>query len=243
MSLEARGLCMSLGGRVVVEDLDLRVGSGEIVGLLGPNGAGKTTIFRMLTGLISPDAGEVHLDGRPLKGPLYRRARLGLGYLPQEGGLFEGLTVRQQLLVPLEARDAPATEAEKWLDLLGLCDLADTLVDRLSGGERRRTEVARCLASNPRVLLLDEPFAGLDPKAISELSTFLRGLSKEGLGVLLTDHAVDEALSLVERVVLLDGGRCVLRGTPETIIRDPRARQRWLGEFFGKAPLDRESEG
>ncbi|MCK6522368.1 LPS export ABC transporter ATP-binding protein [Myxococcota bacterium] len=230
--LVVRGLTRRLGGRLVVDDVSFEVPPGRVVGLLGPNGAGKTTTFRLIVGLIEPDAGELLLDGAPLTGPLHERARRGLGYLPQGSALFTGLTVRQQLLIPLEARGAPAVEADRLLEEAGLTALAQSAAAGLSGGERRRLAIARCLATRPRVLLLDEPFAGVDPVATQELVGRFRGLAAQGLGVLLTDHAAREALRACDEVVLIDQGRVLIRGPVAEVAADPRARARWLGEDF-----------
>jgi lipopolysaccharide export system ATP-binding protein len=236
VGLEARDLAVSFGGRAVVGGVSLAVLPGEVVGLLGPNGAGKTTTFRMIAGLVEPDAGEVSLDGRRLAGPLHSRVRAGLGYLPQRSTVFRGLTVRQHLLVPLEARlgdrAARAAEADRLLAEAGLSALSAADASRLSGGERRRLEIARCLAGAPRVLLLDEPFAGVDPVAVGELTARIRGLADHGVGVLITDHAVREAMGVCDRVVLLDAGQVLIAGTPAEISADPRARERWLGQGY-----------
>jgi len=228
--LSAEGLRVQVGARCLLEDINLRVEPGEIVGLLGPNGAGKTTTFRVLTGQLRPDSGEVQLSGQVLRGPLHKRVRAGVGYLPQISSLLEGLSVAQQLHVALEARGAARTEAASFLERVGLEGLAEQRVELLSGGEARRVEIARCLATDPKILLLDEPFSGLDPKAIALLAEDIRGLAKSGLGVLITDHAVRETMPLCDRVLLLVQGRIVLTGTPEEIASNPTARSRWLGE-------------
>ena len=230
--LVARGLGVSLGGRRVVDGLDLEVRGGEVVGLLGPNGAGKTTTFRLLTGLLPADSGEVLLDGQPLTGPLHARVRRGLGYLPQQRTVLRGLTVRQHVLLALEARGARGADADQLLADAGLTELAGQKATSLSGGERRRLELARCLATAPRALLLDEPFAGVDPVAVEGLTARISALARSGLAVLLTDHAVQAALGTCDRVALLDRGRCVASGTPDEIARDPVARERWLGDSF-----------
>lgn len=230
--LVVSGLHKRLGDRRVVDDVSFEVPPGRVVGLLGPNGAGKTTTFRLIVGLLEQDAGEISLDGVPLTGPLHERVRRGLGYLPQGSALFTGLTVRQQLLVPLEARGAPAAEADRLLEDAGLTALAQAQAAGLSGGERRRLAIARCLATRPQVLLLDEPFAGVDPVATQALVRRFRGLAAQGLGLLLTDHAAREALSACDEVVLLDQGRVVTRGPVEQVAADPRARARWLGDDF-----------
>jgi lipopolysaccharide export system ATP-binding protein len=213
----------------VVDDVTLCVQAGEVVGLLGPNGAGKTTTFRLLTGLLEPDTGEVRLRGQLLDGPLHSRVRAGLGYLPQHPTLFRGLNVRQHLWIPLEARGASRAAAEPLLRSAGLMAFAELPATSLSGGERRRLEIARCMAGEPSVLLLDEPFAGVDPVAVGGLVERFRDLAAAGLGILLTDHAVREALGACDRVVLLVEGRVVLEGAPDVVAADPEARKRWLG--------------
>jgi len=235
--LSASGLVVALGGRQIVDGVSLEVGPGEIVGLLGPNGAGKTTCFRMITGLQIPDAGEVRLDGQPLEGPLHQRVRQGLGYLPQRATIFRGMNVRDHLLVPLGARRdlrraQRREEADRLLRRVGIEARARQPASRLSGGERRRLEIARVLACAPRVLLLDEPFAGVDPVAVADLVRQIRGLAAEGLSVLITDHAVREAMGVCDRVVLLDEGRVLVAGAPAEIAAHPGARARWLGENY-----------
>jgi lipopolysaccharide export system ATP-binding protein len=237
--LAALGLRVQRGPHLLLESVSFHIHPGQIVGLLGPNGAGKTTTFRALTGLLPLAAGDVLLNGQPLKGPLHLRIRAGLGYLPQKPSLIEGLNVEQQLQVALEARGESTALAQEFLDRLGVGTLAKRSVTDLSGGEIRRVEIARCLATNPQVLLLDEPFAGLDPKAISTLKESVRELAQSGLGVLITDHAVRETMPLCDRVLLLVQGRVVAQGTPSEIEANPTARSRWLGQDWssGASPL------
>jgi len=238
--LRAEGLRKSFRGRAVIEDLGLELSAGEVLGLLGPNGAGKTTAFRMLAGLLRPDGGRVFLGDREVSAlPLHARARLGLGYLPQVPTVFRGLSVRQNIELVLELRDPVdprggdgAGDADQLLGEAGLAGLADARAETLSGGERRRLEIARCLAGGHRVLLLDEPFAGVDPVAVQELQRRVRGLAARGLGILLTDHAVREAMGICQRVLVIDGGTVQCSGSPAEVARDPRVRARYLGEGF-----------
>ncbi len=233
--LRAAGLVKSYRGRTVVRGIDVQVQPGEIVGLLGPNGAGKTTTFRMLAGLERPDAGEIQLDDALLgRLPLWRRVRLGLGYLPQEPSVFRRLSVRENVSVPLETlgRQNAAAEADALLDEAGLTHLAHQRAGRLSGGERRRLELARCLATGPRILLLDEPFSGVDPVAVADLQHRVLALAANGIGVLVTDHAVRETLRICTRAVVMDGGEVMVAGTPAEVAEDPHARARYLGAGF-----------
>ncbi|MBN1337473.1 MAG: LPS export ABC transporter ATP-binding protein [Deltaproteobacteria bacterium] len=231
--LEARSLAKSFGARRVVDGVDLAVASGEVVGLLGPNGAGKTTVFRLVAGLLVADSGTVLLDGVDLSSwPLWRRARAGLGYLPQVPTVFRGITVAANVEIALEARGASRGAAAGVLDAAGLAHLASARAETLSGGERRRLEIARCLAQAPRVLLLDEPFAGLDPVAVADLTSRIRALAASGMGVLLTDHAVREAFGSCDRVVVLDHGILRCTGDPASVARDPHVRARYLGQDF-----------
>jgi lipopolysaccharide export system ATP-binding protein len=236
-SLVATGLCKSFRGRKVVDEVGFQVRPGEVVGLLGPNGAGKTTSFHCVVGLLAPDAGAVSLGGKDLSGlPLHQRARLGLGYLPQEPSIFRKLSVRQNLLLVLEGHGVHGPEARRRTDdVLGEFDLlkvADSLGETLSGGERRRAEIARSLLAEPRYLLFDEPFAGVDPIAVHELQRVIAGLRDRGLGVLITDHSVRETLGICDRAVLIVEGRLLESGTPAQIARSERARAVYLGERF-----------
>jgi lipopolysaccharide export system ATP-binding protein len=233
-ALDARGLRRSLGGRVVVDGVDLVVAPGEIVGLLGPNGAGKTTCFRLIAGLLDLQGGSVRIGGESVDGlPLWRRVRQGLGYLPQGPSVFRRLTVRANLTLALEAADAPSCRADALLERLGLMDRAADRAGTLSGGERRRLEIARCLAVRPQVVLLDEPFAGIDPVAVAGLQSLVCGLAAEdGIAVLVTDHAVHATLPVCDRAVILDGGRVLAQGTPEAVAADPGVRARYLGPNF-----------
>jgi len=236
-ALHARGLSKSFRGRKVVDRVSFDVNPGEVVGLLGPNGAGKTTSFHCVVGLLHPDEGEVHLGGQDLSGlPLHRRARMGLGYLPQEPSIFRKLTVRQNLLLVLEGHGVHGGEArgrtDDVLQEFDLLRVADSLGEQLSGGERRRTEIARALLAEPRFLLFDEPFAGIDPIAVHELQRLIGKLRERGLGVLISDHAVRETLGICDRAVLLVEGRLLEAGTPPQIAASERARAVYLGERF-----------
>ena len=236
-TLHARGISKSFRGRRVVDRVSFDVNPGEVVGLLGPNGAGKTTSFHCVVGLLKPDEGEVHLGGQDLSGlPLHRRARMGLGYLPQEPSIFRKLTVRQNLLLVLEGHGVHGDEArgrtDDVLQEFDLLRVADSLGEQLSGGERRRTEIARALLAEPRFLLFDEPFAGIDPIAVHELQRLIGKLRERGLGVLISDHAVRETLGICDRAVLLVEGRLLETGTPPQIAASERARAVYLGERF-----------
>jgi lipopolysaccharide export system ATP-binding protein len=236
-ALVAKGLAKSFRGRRVVDGVSFEVRSGEVVGLLGPNGAGKTTSFHCVVGLLVPDEGQVLLGGKDLSGlPLHRRARMGLGYLPQEDSIFRKLSVRDNLLLVLEGHGVKGREArdkaDEVLTEFELLRVADSLGETLSGGERRRAEIARSLVSEPRFLLFDEPFAGIDPIAVHELQRLIAGLKARGLGVLITDHAVRETLGICDRAVLLVEGRLLETGTPAEIAASERARAVYLGERF-----------
>jgi lipopolysaccharide export system ATP-binding protein len=236
-ALVARGLAKSFRGRRVVDGVSFEVRPGEVVGLLGPNGAGKTTSFHCVVGLLKPDEGEVLLGGKDLAGlPLHRRARMGLGYLPQEASVFRKLSVRDNLLLVLEGRGVKGQKArdkaDEVLTEFELLRVADSLGETLSGGERRRAEIARSLVSEPSFLLFDEPFAGIDPIAVHELQRLIARLRQRGLGVLITDHAVRETLGICDRAVLLVEGRLLETGTPAEIAASQRARAVYLGERF-----------
>lgn len=235
--LSAQHLCKRYGAREVVHDVCLSMKQGEIVGLLGPNGAGKTTSFYMITGIIKPTEGEVFLDGREISDwPLYKRARVGLSYLPQESSVFRRLTVRQNLQIILEhtglSREEQRARAESLMEEFGLSRLEKSYASYLSGGERRRLEIARCLIRDPQFVLLDEPFAGIDPLAVGDIQALTRGLKKRGIGVLISDHNVRETLSICDRAYLMFQGGIILSGTPEEIVSSARAREVYLGEDF-----------
>ena len=231
--LTASGLRRAFAGREVVCGVDFALRAGEIVGLLGPNGAGKTTTFRMVAGLLAPHEGTVELDGIDVTAwPLHRRVRHGLGYLPQGTSVFRGLTVLENIWVALEAAEREKADGELILSDAGLSHLGHASVEDLSGGERRRLEIARCLAVEPKVVLLDEPFAGVDPVGVSALREQIRGLAGRGLAVLLTDHAVREALGVCDHAIILDGGAIQAAGAPTAVADDPRVRDRYLGSDF-----------
>ncbi len=236
-TLEARGLVKSYKGRSVVKGVSLHVEKGEIVGLLGPNGAGKTTSFYMILGLVRPDAGTILFEGRDITGyPVYRRARVGLGYLAQEPSIFRRLTVAQNIQAILETTGASRSEQRRRLDeLLERFDLAKVRRQQaytLSGGERRKLEIARALVQNPSVLMLDEPFAGVDPIAVKGIQDIVRDLQRSGYGILITDHNARETLSIVERAYLLYDGVVRFEGTGDELIADPDARRIYFGEDF-----------
>ncbi len=241
--LEARGLQKSYGSRMVVRDVSLAVQSGEVVGLLGPNGAGKTTSFYMIVGLVRVDAGQILLDGQPIENlPMHRRARLGLGYLPQEASIFRKLNVedniRAVLELQLDASGRPLAQAEierrleALLEELHIEHLRTTPAPALSGGERRRVEVARALATDPRFILLDEPFAGVDPIAVIEIQRIIGFLTARGIGVLITDHNVRETLGICDHACIISEGRVLAQGTPAEIVENPDVRRVYLGEHF-----------
>ncbi len=235
--LRAEGLTKSYVGRRVVDDVTIEVCAGEVVGLLGPNGAGKTTSFHMIVGLTRPDAGRVFLDGTDVtRLPMYERARRGVGYLPQEPSVFRKLSVEENILAILETLDLSAAErAERLrqlLDELGIAKLAKSKALSLSGGERRRLEITRALVISPSFMLLDEPFAGIDPIAVVDIQGIVSQLKRRGIGVLITDHNVRETLGICDRAYIVNEGTVLEEGTPVAIAESPRARQIYLGEKF-----------
>jgi lipopolysaccharide export system ATP-binding protein len=223
--------------RVVLSDVSLAVGRGEVLGLLGPNGAGKTTCFYSIMGLVKPDSGRIMLDGLDITGlPMYRRAILGLGYLPQETSIFRGLSVERNINAVLELaepdRDAREARLEQLLEEFGLTRLRNAPAMGLSGGERRRCEIARALAANPSIILMDEPFAGIDPISIADIRDLVCQLKKRGIGVLITDHNVRETLDIVDRACIIYDGRVLFAGSPEALVADENVRRLYLGEHF-----------
>jgi len=236
--LEVEGLRKLYGRKVAVADVGFSMRTGEVVGLLGPNGAGKTTVFYMLAGFLHPTSGSISLDGEPLNGlSMYRRARLGISYLPQEASIFRKLTVEENILAVLEARaglDGPArrARARTLMEEFGIERLAKQPGYTLSGGERRRTEIARALAIEPKFLLLDEPFTGIDPIAIHEIKKIVQRLSAAGIGVLLTDHNVRDTLDITDRSYIIHLGQIIVSGDREAILGDENARSLYLGEEF-----------
>nr|WP_147077069.1 LPS export ABC transporter ATP-binding protein [Methylobacterium haplocladii] len=235
--LHVTGLRKSYGARTVVHEAGLTVRNGEAVGLLGPNGAGKTTIFYMITGLVPADRGHISLDGMEITHlPMYQRARLGIGYLPQEASIFRGLTVEDNIRAVLEVAEPNRKERARKLDSLleefDIARLRKSPSIALSGGERRRCEIARALASSPTFILLDEPFAGIDPIAVGDIQDLVGHLKRRGIGVLITDHNVRETLGLIDRAYIAHSGRILTEGTPEQIVANPDARRLYLGEDF-----------
>lgn len=235
--LEVRSLRKSYKKRLVIRDVSLSLSRGEVVALLGPNGSGKTTCFYSIAGLVRPEGGQVLVDGRDVTTlPMYRRARLGIGYLPQEVSIFRGLSVEDNIMAILEITERDRTTRHERLDEL-LSDFSITHLRQapalaLSGGERRRVEIARCLAANPKYLLLDEPFAGVDPIAVGEIRTLVADLKTRGIGVLITDHNVRETLEIVDRAYILHDGQVLMSGTTEEVVQDENVRRVYLGQHF-----------
>jgi lipopolysaccharide export system ATP-binding protein len=235
--IRAQALAKHYDAKVAVQDVSLTLHAGEIVGLLGPNGAGKTTTFYMVVGLIPATHGRVFLDGRNVTGmPMWQRARNGVGYLPQEASVFRKLTVWENVMAVVETLDLNERERRdrtaQQLTELGLEKLARQPAFTLSGGERRRLEIARALATKPRFLLMDEPFSGVDPISVAEVQSIIRKLKERGIGILITDHNVRETLSIVDRAYLIHQGRVLVSGTPAEIVNNPESRRHYLGESF-----------
>ena len=237
VTLRTEGLTKSFGGRTVVRNVDVDLASGEIVGLLGPNGAGKTTTFSMIVGLVGPDSGRVLLDGRNIADdPMYVRARKGIGYLPQEASIFRGLTVEQNILAILETlplgRAERRARLQELLEELNLAPLAKSKAYTLSGGERRRVEITRALVNQPKFMLLDEPFAGIDPIAVGEFQKIIFHLKARGIGVLVTDHNVRETLRITDRAYIIHDGAVFHSGTPASLASDAEVKRVYLGADF-----------
>ena len=237
MVIETANLIKEYSDRRVVNNVSIRVEQGSIVGLLGPNGAGKTTTFYMIVGIIKPDSGTVTLDGQDISAlPMYMRARAGIGYLPQEASIFRKMTVEENLLAILEANNIPEKQRiEKMNALIAEFHIGHIRKNKgteLSGGERRRVEIARALATDPAFILLDEPFAGIDPIAVADIQNMIAHLAQRGIGILITDHNVRETLSIVDKAYILANGEILLHGDSETIANDPVARKYYLGENF-----------
>lgn len=237
MKLHTKNIVKKYGKRTVVKKVNLEVNQGEIVGLLGPNGAGKTTTFYMIVGLINPYEGDVYLNNTEITNmPVFKRARLGIGYLPQEASVFRKLSVENNIRSILEMNGFSKKEqketTERLLEEFGLTHIRKSLGIQLSGGERRRTEIARALAISPKFILLDEPFAGVDPIAVEDIQNIVASLSKKNIGILITDHNVHETLSITDRAYLLYDGRILKSGTAEDLASDPEVRKKYLGENF-----------
>ena len=235
--LEVRSIAKSYDKRAVLHDVSLAVHRGEVVGLLGPNGAGKTTCFYSVMGLVKPDSGRIFLDSEDITElPMYRRSILGLGYLPQETSIFRGMTVEENIMAVLEAsepeKQVRRDRLEQLLGEFGLTALRDSPAMALSGGERRRCEIARALAAHPSIMLLDEPFAGIDPISISDIRELVRELKSREIGVLITDHNVRETLDIVDRACIIYGGQVLFAGSPEDLVADENVRRLYLGESF-----------
>lgn len=235
--LEVKGLNKSYGKKVVLRNIDLYVSTGEIVGLLGPNGAGKTTTFYIMLGLITPERGSIYLDKKDISLlPMYQRARMGLSYLPQEPSVFRKLSVEDNLRAVLEikglSKEETDAEVSRLLDEFGLGEFSKRVGYKLSGGERRRTEIARAIATKPTLMLFDEPFAGIDPLAIIELKKMLIYLKQKGLGIIITDHNVRDTLSITDRAYIINNGEILDEGIPENLIASPKVKEAYLGEEF-----------
>ncbi len=232
------GIGKSFRDRVVVNHVSLRLRRGEVAGLLGPNGAGKTTCFYMITGLIAADYGRIVLDGEDITAqPMYQRARMGLGYLPQEASIFRGMTVAQNVMAVVELREKSQSAAratvDRLLEELHITHIKNSPAQALSGGERRRVEIARALASEPSFMLLDEPFAGIDPLAIADIREVIGYLKRRGIGILITDHNVRETLDIIDRASIIHSGEVLFEGSPQEIVDDPEVRRVYLGDRYG----------
>ena len=232
------GVGKSFRDRVVVNKVSLRLRRGEVAGLLGPNGAGKTTCFYMITGLIAADYGRIVLDGEDITAqPMYQRARMGLGYLPQEASIFRGMTVAQNVMAVVELREKSASAAratvDRLLEELHITHIKNSPAQALSGGERRRVEIARALASEPSFMLLDEPFAGIDPLAIADIREVIGYLKRRCIGILITDHNVRETLDIIDRASIISSGEVLFEGSPDEIVNDPEVRRVYLGDRYG----------
>lgn len=237
MKLRSDNLLKVYKGRTVVNNVSIEVNQGEIVGLLGPNGAGKTTSFYMIVGLVRPDKGHVYLDDLDITGdPMYKRAQKGVGYLPQEASVFRKLTVEENILSVMEmtklSKQEQQARLETLLDEFSLNHIRKNKGEVLSGGERRRTEIARALAVNPSFILLDEPFAGVDPIAVEDIQSIIAKLKKKNIGILITDHNVQETLTITDRVYLLYEGKILKAGRPEELVEDPEVREKYIGKGF-----------
>ena len=237
MKLRAENIVKTYGNKRVVKGVSVEVNKGEIVGLLGPNGAGKTTSFYMIVGLIKPNEGKVFLDGKDISSlPMYKRAQMGIGYLSQEASIFRKMTVEDNLLAVLEmtklSKEQQKQKCEDLLNEFGLQKIRKNMGGLLSGGERRRTEIARCLATNPSFILLDEPFAGVDPIAVEDIQKIVSDLKKRNIGILITDHNVHETLSITDRAYLLYEGKILKSGTSEELVSDEMVRKLYLGKNF-----------
>jgi lipopolysaccharide export system ATP-binding protein len=246
MILQTENLIKKYKSRTVVNQVSVNVNQGEIVGLLGPNGAGKTTTFYMTVGLIKPNSGKIFLDNKDItKVPMYKRAKLGISYLPQEASVFRKLTVEDNIMAILEMTDLSSVQRKEKLETLlnefGLQHVRTNRGDLLSGGERRRTEIARALAVDPKFILLDEPFAGVDPIAVEDIQNIVAGLKKKNIGILITDHNVHETLSITDRAYLLTEGKILRAGTPEELAADPVVRKVYLGQSFELRKVTKES--
>ena len=237
MKLQAVDLIKEYQGRRVVNELSIEISQGEIIGLLGPNGAGKTTSFYMMVGIVQPNAGDIFLDDKNITSlPMYKRAKLGIGYLPQEASIFRELTVEENLLAPLEMTHLSKKErwekVEELLEEFSITHIRKSKGKVLSGGERRRTEIARLLTIDPKFVLLDEPFAGVDPIAVEEIQSLIFKLKNRNIGILITDHNVDETLSITDKAYLIFEGKLLQQGTPEDLVADERVKNLYLGSNF-----------